>query len=163
MNESDTAQLLARVQSFDRRTIGVADVAAWHQIIGDLDLQDCVAAVVEHYRQPSPPWCMPSHVRTAVLAKRPGPNDRDVRAALGPATPGDYTTGVQTVRQAITAARTSMPVDTPEQAARRQVVMAVACPWCHAQPKQPCTVPAIGAPLTGRMAHPARETAAGIA
>jgi hypothetical protein len=159
---SETAELLARCAAFDRRTTGDADVAAWHQIVGDLDLQDCVAAVVEHYRQPAPPWCMPSHIRTAVLAKRPGPNDRSVRAALGPATPGDYASGAARARAALSNA--GQPEHTPEFRAARHTAQTVPCPHCHAPAGQPCIVNGADRFLERIPAHHARrDLAAGIA
>ena len=69
MKPSQTAELLARIASFDRRTIGETDVAAWHAAIGDLDFDDCVAAVVGYY-QDSREWLMPSDVRQRAKAIR---------------------------------------------------------------------------------------------
>lgn len=40
MNRAQVAELLAYVAAFDRRTIGDADVLAWHEVLGDLDPDD---------------------------------------------------------------------------------------------------------------------------
>lgn len=50
MNQSDTARVLAKIAAFDQRTVGEADVRAWHEVLGDLDYADVLTAVTEHYR-----------------------------------------------------------------------------------------------------------------
>lgn len=62
MTRSETAQLLARIQAFDRRTVGEADVIAWHVALHDLQLGDTIHAVVAHFRT-STDWCLPAHIR----------------------------------------------------------------------------------------------------
>lgn len=69
MNRSEIAQLLTVVASFDRRTLGEADVIAWHGALGDLTLPECSAAVVKHYAEATD-WVMPAHVRKRALAGR---------------------------------------------------------------------------------------------
>lgn len=51
MTPGDVARVLAKAAAFDQRTIGEADVAAWHEAVGDLDAADALAAVTRHYRQ----------------------------------------------------------------------------------------------------------------
>jgi hypothetical protein len=65
----ETGQLLAICASFDRRTVGEADVIAWLKVLGDLPLRDCEAAVIAHYRD-SRDWIMPADVRQRVKATR---------------------------------------------------------------------------------------------
>lgn len=62
MNKTDVVTLLAKVTAFDQRTVGEADVLAWHEVLADVDLDDALAAVSRHYRD-SPDRIMPSHVR----------------------------------------------------------------------------------------------------
>jgi hypothetical protein len=69
MTPADTAELLVLAAAFDRRTIGEADVAAWHAALGDLEPSDVKAAIIAHYQDTSD-WLMPSHVRTRVKAAR---------------------------------------------------------------------------------------------
>lgn len=61
MQPSETAELLTYIAAFDRRTIGKADVLAWHEIIGHLELMDCKQAVTAHFRE-STDYLMPAHV-----------------------------------------------------------------------------------------------------
>jgi hypothetical protein len=62
MNITGTASVLAKAAAYDRRTVGEADIMAWHEAIGDLDVVDALQAVAAHYRD-STDWLMPAHVR----------------------------------------------------------------------------------------------------
>lgn len=61
MLQSETAELLAYIAAFDRRTVGKADVLAWHEVLGHLELMDCKQAVTSHFRE-STEYLMPAHV-----------------------------------------------------------------------------------------------------
>lgn len=67
MTKTETAQLLTLVAAFDRRTLGEADVEAWHLIVADLEPNDCMEAVRGHYMTETR-WLMPADVRTRALA-----------------------------------------------------------------------------------------------
>ena len=70
MTKTETAELLTVIAAFDRRTLGDADVEAWHLIIADLDRDDCAEAVKHHYATRRD-WLMPADVRAfAVDAAR---------------------------------------------------------------------------------------------
>lgn len=88
MNMSEIATLLAMVAAFDRRTVGEADVVAWHEAIGDLRLEDARSAVVAHFRT-SRDWLMPLDVRTAVTAMRRDRLERDMPTDPPDADPND--------------------------------------------------------------------------
>jgi hypothetical protein len=77
VNDIEIGQLLGVCASYDRRTIGAADVLAWAESIGNLDYQDCEQAIALHYRD-STEWIMPGHIRNRVRAIR---GDRLRRAA----------------------------------------------------------------------------------
>ena len=62
MTPADTARVLSKAAAFDQRTIGAADVAVWHEAVGDLDAADALAAVTRHY-QNTDQRIMPSHLR----------------------------------------------------------------------------------------------------
>lgn len=62
MKISDTVDVLTKIAAFDRRTLGDADVAAWHDVIGDLEREDAMEAVRRHYLS-SRDWIMPVDVR----------------------------------------------------------------------------------------------------
>lgn len=105
MNRSDTAKVLAKMTAYDRRTVGLADVAAWHEIIGDLDYDDCLAAVRDHYTN-SREWCMPADIVKAVKAIR-----RERLNAVGTLVPNDSpddTAEVRALHAEIRAGRMSV-------------------------------------------------------
>ncbi len=45
------ALVLAKAAAFDGRTIGDADIEAWHECIGQLGFDAAMAKVTEHFRQ----------------------------------------------------------------------------------------------------------------
>jgi len=115
MTYEETGKLLAICASCDRRTVGDADVLAWHLVLGDLPYADCETAVTAHYGQ-SREWIMPADVRARVKSMR---RDRLERALIpAPSAqltdePGRYIAalsahiaqiaGSRSVRRAITA------------------------------------------------------------
>lgn len=62
MMASEVAELLGRIAAYDRRTLGEADVLAWHEVLRDIAYDDALAAVVEHFKI-SREWLMPVDVR----------------------------------------------------------------------------------------------------
>jgi hypothetical protein len=88
VNMSEIATLLAMVAAFDRRTVGEADVVAWHEAVGDLRLEDARAAVIAHFRT-SRDWLMPIDVRTAVAALRRDRLERELPIEPPDADPND--------------------------------------------------------------------------
>jgi hypothetical protein len=61
MTKADIARLLALIAAFDRRTVGEADVEAWHLVLSHTDPEDCGEAVRQHYGR-SRDWLMPVDV-----------------------------------------------------------------------------------------------------
>lgn len=49
MNRAETARVLAKAAAYDQRTVGEADVLAWHEILERVDLTDALDAVRRHY------------------------------------------------------------------------------------------------------------------
>jgi hypothetical protein len=80
VNRNEVIDLLTLIASYDRRTAGNADVAAWKLAVGDLDFAEAQAAAVEHYRE-SADWITPAHVRKIVRAARAARQDRLITAA----------------------------------------------------------------------------------
>lgn len=62
MIKSEIALLLAACAARDSRTIGDADVLAWHEDLGDLEYADALQAVSLHYREATE-RIMPAHIR----------------------------------------------------------------------------------------------------
>lgn len=65
MTPEEIGRILAAAAARDNRTVGVTDVMAWREDIGDLDYRDALAAVSRHYRE-STDRLMPAHVRRLV-------------------------------------------------------------------------------------------------
>lgn len=86
MNRAECAQLLTVISSYDRRTLGEADVIAWHGAIGDMSFEECRDATVKHYALQTD-WLMPAHIRRLTLAAR---QDAAMRAL--PSNPNDLVT-----------------------------------------------------------------------
>lgn len=98
MLPSQVAELLAMSSAFDSRTIGPADVAAWHAVIGDLDLDDAKAALIgwyaEHHER-----VMPADIRAGVKRIRRDRLERDPNPGDPPsADPGDTVAYIDEVR-----------------------------------------------------------------
>jgi hypothetical protein len=50
MKPAETARVLASAAAYDQRTVGTADVAAWHAALSGVDFDDARSAVVQHYQ-----------------------------------------------------------------------------------------------------------------
>ncbi|MGI5485180.1 zinc finger domain-containing protein [Microtetraspora malaysiensis] len=176
MNIEDTADILATCAAYDARTVGEADILAWHQIIGDLPYEQARDAVVEHYRAEHR-RIMPADVRARVKAIRerliarapipqPSPDPGQYRAELA-ATVRALADG-RRLPAAITRGGDSTP-SADYLAARgsrdtvRLAALQVVCPWdpCRAAVGRGCVGPD-GRPLTNSPAHASRLAAAGI-
>lgn len=69
MELAEVALVLTKAAAYDRRTVGEADARAWHEVLGDVELVDALAAVARHYRD-STDWLMPAHLRRLATAHR---------------------------------------------------------------------------------------------
>lgn len=178
MTPSQTAELLTFCAAFDRRTIGKADVLAWHTVLDDIDPDEARTAVTAHYRAQTR-WIMPADIRNAVLAIHRDRLDRHTEAHPPAGDTGDHTyqAALLAERRAI-ASGTTAPHDVPalpsgtngQPTGRARAilasvgdriptpragivnVLAVPCPRCHATPGRVCTT-------SGRKradVHPAR-------
>jgi hypothetical protein len=129
MNRDEVIDLFTAIAIYDRRTVGGPDVEAWLHQLGDLDFEQCLAAVHEYFRS-STGWLMPATVRDLVRAKRERAAHRRQLAALATARPGPevHERGSALVRQVLD------PVGAHPEAA-----LAVACPHCHAPIGAHCT------------------------
>lgn len=66
---TDTGKLLLTIQSFDNRSITDEVTKLWHQMLGPYSLEDCHAAVMDHYGT-SEKWLMPIDVIRRVKSIR---------------------------------------------------------------------------------------------
>ena len=69
MTRNECVAILTRCASFDRRTVGQADVTAWLLVLGDLTYPECDAAVISYYKE-NREWIMPSDIRGRVMEER---------------------------------------------------------------------------------------------
>lgn len=174
MTPEETGAILALCASYDARTVGKADVLAWHHAIGDLPYDDARAAVLAHYRDRRD-RIMPADVRHRVKTIR----EERIKALPTPAPdtddPGEYRTRLRdqlrhaadglTIPKALDASRRARP-GPAYQALRsdddrdRVLAQSVACPveWCPARPGEPCRNPTSGLALDAW--HPSRLTVA---
>lgn len=110
MDLGQTGQLLALVQIGDNRRVDRAVIAAWHDLVHDLPLDDALDAVRQHRRE-STDYLLPAHVIAGVRRIR----GARLRAAPEPMPDVD-------------------PDDVPAyQARRRQMLAEIASPSNHRQ------------------------------
>lgn len=76
----ETRDVLKKLAAFDQRTIGAGDIAAWHEVIGYLEVRDCLAAVAVHYRDQST-RAMPADIRKLATVERDRREARERQAA----------------------------------------------------------------------------------
>lgn len=69
MTPGDVVRVLTACAMFDYRHVSEADAAAWHAVLGDLDVADALEAVRRHYRD-STDRAMPAHIRRQVRGIR---------------------------------------------------------------------------------------------
>jgi hypothetical protein len=83
MTRSEIALLLGMAAARDLRTIGEADVLAWHEDLGDLDFDDARAGLRRYFREHTE-RIMPAHVRRYVRIIRSETGANSVVRALPP-------------------------------------------------------------------------------
>ncbi len=66
MNLAEAAAVLAKAAAFDRRTVGEADILAWHEVLADIEFADALVAVAKHYAE-NTDRIMPAHVRRLAI------------------------------------------------------------------------------------------------
>jgi len=82
VNAQEVSDVLAKAAAYDQRTVGTADILAWLEVIGDLDVHDALLAVARHYSSETA-RIMPAHIREQVRAihnERHQLEDHEIRA-----------------------------------------------------------------------------------
>lgn len=134
MQLSEAAEILTMCIAFDRRTVGEADVTAWHLVLGDIEKQDAAIAVRDHYTT-SDEWLMPATLRRLAVAARNRRTLNPQVAAPGCWEPDD--TARKRLAQTVTADGRLMigagqpPTETGRRAAR--AVAELATEWAIEQ------------------------------
>jgi len=90
MTPEDVIDVLAKAAAFDQRTVGQADVLAWHEILQRLERDDALAAVTRHYAE-SRERLMPADVLRHARSVREDRRGRE-KAAEPLALPSRYET-----------------------------------------------------------------------
>lgn len=80
MTKAEVALLLTAASGRDQRTIGDADVLAWHEDLADLDYELAREALRRHYRE-STDRIMPAHVRRLARTIREERRGRELPSA----------------------------------------------------------------------------------
>ena len=156
MNRNDVIDVLAIVAAASRRTIGETDVQIWQEIIGTDDRDLAVKAVADQLREQPGVWIEPGHIHQRVRAMVRDQLDRQ------PLTEQETRLDALTAKAVDELAETKT-IPNPEPRYQRQPSdspIRVGCPWCHANPGQPCTLQGTGQRLTKSRFHPSRTTAA---
>jgi hypothetical protein len=68
MNQNQVIDLLTAVAASDRRTVGEADVTIWQEVLGTMQLDDCLKALVTFRRESPGVWLEPGHIVKLVRA-----------------------------------------------------------------------------------------------
>lgn len=187
MNRAETGRLLTKAAMIDNREVTPALVAAWHELLEDVDYADAVQAL-KHHRATSTEYLVPAHILAGVRRIRADRLERSIT------TPPDLADGAVTACNRLQAQikaiadgryvnnvlglppgqrrpgpppdefaerRAAMPgaLD-PDGADTRRAALAVGCPHCQARPGKPCVLAGTRTPIAGRPAHDARIRAA---
>jgi hypothetical protein len=99
MTPDQIIDLLSLMAARDRRTIGDADVLAWHQDVGDLSFDDAQDAVARHFRD-SDEWLTAAAVRRLVKAIR---NERITAGPIPDPATGDPAEYIRRLRDSTKA------------------------------------------------------------
>lgn len=168
MNPSEAAQVLTLAAVFDNRTFDAATTRVWADALDGLELRDCLDAVRAHYRH-TRQWLMPSDLRDqarSVIRSRREVEQRQIDAlALEQGNPDPEVAArrAELIQQTIEASYRMPTEESPHpktDAVRDRKARAVACPWCHAPERQPCTNTSTGQRAV--ITHEARLIAAGL-
>ncbi len=86
MRKAEIGYLLAVCASFDHRTVGEADIEAWHHVLGHLDFIPCRQAIYMHYGRTAD-FIAPAHIIDEVKGRKLTPTPID--SGLPDADPDD--------------------------------------------------------------------------
>lgn len=119
MNLEETGAVLAKAAGFDNRSVGPANVLAWHEVIGDLRVDDCLRAITLHHRS-STEYLMPVHVRRLAEDVRRDrqqlelEHERRLELESYAATAGPLTDRSEEIQDFVHQVRDALPEGSPE-------------------------------------------------
>lgn len=163
MNETQVRALLAIAVAYDNRRPSEANITAWWEAAdrSRWDFDAAREAIHQHYAG-STDFLMPGHI-TAIIASRRGLPPKYVPRELdGPGPAAD-----PRVKALIDQVARRLGWNRGRQS-HNDAALVVECPYCHAQPKRPCTRLATRGPHRGehvplRASHPSRTEIANAA
>lgn len=123
MNLEETSKVLGKLALYDNRKVGQADVLAWHEVLGRLDLRDCLEAVTVHYSESSQ-RAMPADIRKLAIVIRDQRKSREAKFALPAPPPARSAAVTALVREVAARLPRPVPQDRAEDIQARAVVMA---------------------------------------
>jgi hypothetical protein len=85
----DVIDVLAKAAAFDQRTVGQADILAWHEIVHRLEREDALEAVTRHYAE-SRERLMPADVIRHARAAREDRRRRELSHSAVRALPSRF-------------------------------------------------------------------------
>lgn len=152
ISRAEAARLLTLASSWDNRNVGEAAVAAYVESgdLGRWSFMEAAEAIKHYYTTTTDtkPWVMPSHITHYIKNLR---QDRALRAEG---------------RELVAGTPDPRVLEMADQVARRLAIpekfrptgqpgLSVECPYCNAQPGQPCTRQSHGGAVEVP-AHPSR-------
>lgn len=150
MKKSEAALILAAAAARDLRTVGEADVLAWHEDLEDITYPEAREALKRYYRDHTD-RIMPAHIRQLVRIirdERRRTNAHEVRAL--PSRFEDDTTrdrrvasGAEKVREALAAALQPKPLEEPEELSPSDEIRQRALERARAERKDAGRVPGV--------------------
>lgn len=188
MTREEVGHILTKAAMIDNRAVTPALIQAWHELIGDIDYADAMAAL-NYHRANSTEYLVPAHIIAGVRRIRADRIERAITAAPPAAIADDAAAARRWMDQQIAAiadgrhisnalglpagqrrqgpppeefqrARGALTPDDDTTAPVRQAALQVPCPHCRARASKPCTLSGTRSPLLGRPAHDARIEAA---
>lgn len=86
MTPAEVSKVLTKCAAYDQRTIGQADVLAWHEVLADVVLADALDAVRRHYRDEYR-RAMPADIRRLSRDAKSERRQRERETESGPLPP----------------------------------------------------------------------------
>lgn len=143
MTPLETADILTAIASFDLRTVGEADIIAWHAVIGELDKALALEAVVLHHKT-NTERIKPAHligIAKQIRRDRAERENADAEARGQFEDGRDQRLGIGVGNKALGG----LPIPTIGQpvwpAYEINDAIGRACPRCRAQPNDACVDP----------------------
>lgn len=142
MTESEVRQVYAIAMAYDNRKPSEANITAWWEqaIRNRWTLDEAREAVHEHHRN-SADFLMPAHVTAVIRAGRRQPQPVSELRQLPASPPANP--------QRVGAILTELGRHLGWSRQHADPATLVECPYCHAQPKRPCTRLATRGPHRG--------------